>query len=92
MINNGKGKAFIDSMTCFDIRQYSVEDAVYNNKRAWPQIKPAKRPDQTIRDRFVHNLNKRPFVYTIDKYILPENNIIRKVYKFIKLHFKDAFE
>lgn len=92
MINNEKGKKIVEKLKCFEIKQYSLEESVQNNKRAWSQIKTATRCDQAIRDRFVDNLQKRPFVYTIHDYLLPENNIVRKIYKYIKLHFQDAIE
>ena len=92
MINSKRGFDYMKSLTCFELREYSVEESVYNNKRAWPQIQVAKRCEQSKRDRFVNNLNTKSFAYTVYDYLLPESSIFRKLYKFIKIHIINAAE
>lgn len=92
MANSKKGLEYINSLSCFDMREYAIKEGVLDNKRAWPQLRPAKRCNEKLRERFVCNLHSKSFQYTVNDYLLPETSLLRRIYKCIKNHIIDAIK
>jgi len=84
MLNTQKGADYFKSLTCFVSKEYTIQDAIISNKRAWTQLKPAKRCDQKARERFVNNLHHKSFSYTVQKYNRQKLSFFRRIYSLIK--------
>ena len=92
MLNTPKGVEYFNSLSCFETRDYSVQEAITDNKRAWPQMRSAKRCNQKERDKFVVNLHHKSFYYTVLKYKLSKYSFLKRLYLLLKINIHDAFK
>lgn len=74
VVNSRKGKRYLDSLDCFEIRSYSIESSIYGNPSSWTMLKPASRPDERRRKRFMRDIQVMPFDGCVSKYC--QGNII----------------
>lgn len=85
ILNNAKGAAFLQTLNCLETKEYDIDTSVYNNPRAWSQVKVLPRCASQEREQFVHDLHHHSFEYSVLKYTLPSDTLKQRINKLIKL-------
>lgn len=75
VINSEKGKQYFKSLNCFESKQFTVEESIYNNPPSYTMWTSAVRPNEIRRRKFMMDIYNMPFDKCVKKYC-PESRII----------------
>lgn len=84
MLNSQKGIDYFNSLDCFDVKEYNVDNAIYNNPRSWSMIRPVKRVKLETREAFVNDLYNYDLDYCMHKYLIAKPKILTKIKRILK--------
>lgn len=92
VLNSPKGKEYFESLDSFVVKQYSVEESIYNNPPSHTMLETAKRPEENKRRQFFKDIQIMPFDQCVVKYY-PEDKLLpikRRVYSILRF-VRNAF-
>lgn len=84
VLNNARGKEYIERLTDFECKEYGAEESIFSNPRSFSMIKPVDRPDFKKRKLFVRDLNEMEFESCMVKHFMPQQSIKQRIKKYIK--------
>ncbi len=82
-LNTEKGKKYFDSLDCFEVKEYDIHTAVYNNKRNASIRKSVARPDEDTKVRLIADMGKMSFEKWANKYFMPHQSIKSRIRNFL---------
>lgn len=88
VINSKKGLDYFETIDCFEKKEFSVRDSIYDNPRSWSMLKSIKRVNAKTRAKFVKALKTEDFFYCVDKYILHKYSFKNKLKEILKHYSK----
>ena len=79
IINNEKGKSYFETLDCFVCKEYDAKISVFDNIPSRSMIESLEPCNIEKRKRFVRDLHRKGFKFSVEKYLKPRRNLFKKV-------------